>query len=96
MSLSILYVFNPITRLESSFFISDVIVRIIIIFLSLAGLVIYVGLIDKFLINAKKDQLEKNNEHVMGVLNSVQLLSERLHDAGKSLSQISENDNINQ
>lgn len=60
--------------------------------LSLAGLLIFVFFVSYFLVNAKKDELEKNNEHVMSVLSSVQLLSERLHTAGTSLSQISENE----
>lgn len=42
--------------------------------------------------NAKKDELEKNNEHVMSVLNSVQQLSQQLQEAGSSLSKISENE----
>ena len=36
--------------------------------------------------------MEKNNEHVMSILGSVQLLSKKLHDAGVSLFQISENE----
>lgn len=43
-------------------------------------------------VNAKKDELEKNNEHVMSVLNSVQQLSQQLQEAGSSLSKISENE----
>ena len=42
--------------------------------------------------NAKKDELEKNNEHVTSVLAAVQTLSENLHTAGLSLSQVSENE----
>ena len=50
---------------------------------------IFVYFVAHFLVNAKKDELEKNNQQVMGVLNSVQLLSARLHTAGETLSQVS-------
>ena len=92
LSLLILFLLNPVTRPVDSFFVTDSLLRFICIFLSLAGVVIFVAFINKFLLNAKKDQLEKNNEHVMSVLKSVQLLSERLYDAGNSLSQVSENE----
>lgn len=45
-----------------------------------------------FLVNAKKDELEKNNEHVTSVLLAIQTLSENLKTAGLSLSQVSENE----
>ena len=45
-----------------------------------------------FLVNAKKDEMEKNNEHVRRVLSSVQSLSENLFSAGTNLSHISENE----
>ena len=60
--------------------------------LSLTGLIIFVFFVSHFLVNAKKDELEKNNEHVMSVLNSVEMLSERIQEAGTTLSQISENE----
>ena len=92
ISLLILFLLNPVTRPVDSLLVTDGLLRFICIFLSLAGVVIFVAFINKFLLNAKKDQLEKNNEQVMSVLNSVQLLSERLYDAGNSLSQVSENE----
>lgn len=77
---------------KDELFITDIIICIIALVLSLAGLLIFVFFVAHFLVNAKRDELEKNNEHVMSILGSVQLLSKKLHDAGVSLFQISENE----
>ena len=49
-------------------------------------------LVNRFLVNAKKDEMERNNEKVKNVLDSVQSLSANLLSAGQALSQISENE----
>ena len=77
---------------KDELFITDILMCLVALILSLAGLLIFVFFVSHFLVNAKKDELETNNAHVMSVLSSVQLLSERLHTAGTSLSQISENE----
>lgn len=74
---------------KDELFLTDVIICLIALVLSLAGLAIFVFFVAHFLVNAKKDELEKNNEHVMSVLGAVQKLSEKLHTAGIVLSQIS-------
>lgn len=58
--------------------------------MSLVGLTIFVFFVSNFLVTAKKDELEKNNERIMNVLNSVQMVSQKLGDAGNTLSQVSE------
>ncbi len=60
--------------------------------LSLTGLIIFVFFVAHFLVNAKKDELEKNNEHVTSVLATVRELSDKLHTAGLALSEISGNE----
>ena len=77
---------------KDNLFITDIIICIIALVLSLAGLLIFVFFVAHFLVNAKKDELEKNNEHVMNILDSVQSLSLKLHAAGSSLSHVSENE----
>lgn len=77
---------------KDELFIGDVLMCLVALVLSLTGLLIFVFFVAHFLVNAKKDELEKNNEHVMNILASVQTLSERLHMSGASLSQISENE----
>lgn len=60
--------------------------------LSLLTVVLLTYLINRFLVNAKKDELERNTEQVKNVLSAVSSLSDNLHEAGVSLSQISENE----
>ena len=92
ISLVILFVANPVTRPVDSLYITDGILRVICIFLSMAGVVFFCLFIDKYLLHAKKEQLEKNNERVMQVLSSVHQISQQLHTAGTSLAAISENE----
>ncbi|MBP3609195.1 MAG: hypothetical protein J6J42_02530 [Lachnospiraceae bacterium] len=75
---------------KDELFLGDILMCLVALVLSLSGLLIFVFFVSHFLVNAKKDELEKNNEQVMSVLNSVQALSERLYTAGTALSQISE------
>ncbi len=77
---------------KDELFLSDTLMCLVALVLSLAGLLIFVFFVAHFLVNAKKDELEKNSEHVTSVLASVQTLSENLRAAGLSLSQISENE----
>ncbi|MBQ4522238.1 MAG: hypothetical protein IJA10_04725 [Lachnospiraceae bacterium] len=77
---------------KDELFLTDILMCLVALVLSLTGLIIFVFFVAHFLVNAKKDELEKNNEHVMSVLASVQLLSDRLREAGFSLSQVSENE----
>ena len=66
--------------------------RVVCVALSLATIVLLTWLINRFLVNAKKDELEKNTEQVKNVLTEVSALSESLYVAGATLSQISENE----
>lgn len=77
---------------KDDLFLTDVIICLIALVLSLAGLIIFVFFVAHFLVNAKKDELEKNNEHVTSVLIAVSELSEKLYTAGQTLSQVSGNE----
>ena len=77
---------------KDELFVGDILLCLIALVLSVAGRLIFVYFVSHFLVNAKKNELEQNNERVMNVLQSVQELSEKLHVAGTSLSQISENE----
>ncbi|MGN1415571.1 MAG: methyl-accepting chemotaxis protein [Oscillospiraceae bacterium] len=70
-------------------FLPNLFDRIIAVALSLPTLVLLVFLISRFLVNAKKDELQRNNERVQNVLRSVQELSGRMLEAGTALSGIS-------
>ena len=81
---------SDLMPVKDELFLADVLMCLVALILSLSGLLIFVFFVSHFLVNAKKDELEENNQHVMGVLDSVQTLSERLFAAGSALSQISE------
>lgn len=85
ISLIILFVFNPTARPVDSLFVTDSILRVICIVLSLAGVVILLAFINKFLLNAKKEQLERNNAKVENVLQKVTYIAAGLGDASKAL-----------
>lgn len=78
---------------KDALFIPNVIARIVCLLLTLLFIIILTYLIARFLVNAKKDEMERNNEKVLNVLNSVQLLSDRLANAENALLQISEKEN---
>ncbi len=77
---------------KDELFITDILMCLVALVLSLTGLLIFIFFVAHFLVNAKKDELEKNNTHITSILTSVQELSERLYVAGETLSQISENE----
>ena len=83
---------TEIMPVKDDVFVTDILLCITALVLSLTGLTIYVFFVAHFLVNAKKDELEKNNEKIMNVLSSVEALSEKLHTAGNSLSQVSESE----
>lgn len=73
-------------------FIVNMLDRGICVVLSLATIVLLTYLINRFLVNAKKDELERNTEQVKNVLSAVQSLSENLSAAGTALFQVSESE----
>ena len=83
---------SDLLPVKDELFLTDILMCLVALVLSLAGLLIFVFFVAHFLVNAKKDELEKNNEHVTSVLTAVQTLSENLQTAGLSLSQVSENE----
>ncbi len=83
---------SALMPVRDELFPTDLIICLLALVLSLAGLLIFVYFVAHFLVNAKKDELEQNNEHVQNVLSSVRELSEQLSTAGTTLSQISENE----
>lgn len=76
---------------RDTLFIPNVIARLVCLLLTLLFIVVLTYLISHILVNAKKDELEHNNEKVMKVLDTVQELTESLQTAGLALSQVSEN-----
>ncbi len=83
---------DTLLPIKDALFIPNIISRVVCLLLTLLFIIILTYLIRKFLVNAKKDEIERNTEQVKNVLVAVQALSENLHTAGLSLSQISENE----
>lgn len=79
---------------RDSLFPVNLLDRIVCISLSLSIIVLLTYLINKFLVNAKKDEMNRNIEKVNRVLSEVQSLSESLSAAGESLSQVSESESV--
>ena len=52
---------------KDELFLADILMCLVALVLSLTGLIIFVFFVAHFLVNAKKDELEKNNEHVRSV-----------------------------
>ncbi len=84
---------HALLPVKDELFIPNLIARVVCLLLTLLFIIILTWLISHFLVNAKKDEMERNNEKVMNILSSVQTLSDKLQNAGVSLSQISENEN---
>lgn len=77
---------------KDGFFIANMMDRVVCVALSLPTIILLTYLTNRFLINAKKDEMERNTEQVRSVLSAVSSLSENLYTAGTVLSQISESE----
>ena len=85
VSILILFFANSITYPDKSLFWSDTVIRTICITLSMLGVIILMVFIDKFLLNAKKEQLEKNNAKVSMLLERVSSIAGQLGEASHAL-----------
>ncbi|WP_029322298.1 methyl-accepting chemotaxis protein [Butyrivibrio sp. AE3004] len=74
---------------KDELFITDVIMCVVGLVLSLAGLVMFLFFVSHFLITAKKDELEENNRRVTGVMDAVRSISSKMVTAGATLLDIS-------
>ena len=79
---------------KNEYFMVNMTDRIVCISLSLPTTVLLTYLVQRFLVHAKKEEMERNNEQVQKVLSSVQTLSEKLYSAGTNLFRISENESV--
>ena len=77
---------------KDELFLTDVLMCVVALVLSLSGLMIYVFFVAHFLVNAKKDELEKNNERVQNVLNSVSSVARQLGVASDCLVETSQSE----
>lgn len=92
ISMIILFVGNPASRPSKDLFLSDSILRTVCISMSLAGVLLFLALVNKFLLNAKKEQIEENNRKIQGVMDKVSGLIKNLGNASESLLETSQNE----
>lgn len=77
---------------KDELFITDVIMCLIGLVLSLLGLAIFIFFMTHFLINAKKNELEENNQRVEAILAKVRNLTEQLDHSSEVLLASSQNE----
>lgn len=83
---------NLLLPIKDTLFIPNMVLRLICVVMSLFFIWLMTWLVQHFLVNAKKDELEKNNDRVSNMLHSVSGLSEKLVKAGDVLSTITSNE----
>lgn len=91
ISLLILFFANSATHPVESMFWSDAILRTICITLSMFGVIVLVVFVNRFLLNAKKDQLEENNAKVSGLLEHIGDIAGKLGEASSALVETTQN-----
>ena len=77
---------------NDALFVPDTVLRIVCILLTMSAVLLLTYLAGVFLVNAKKDELERNNNKVQNVLNKVTGLTEKLSAASSSLLMTSQNE----
>lgn len=77
---------------RDAYFITDVLMCLIGLVLSLVGLGFFIFFMNHFLINAKKDELEENNRRIEKILERVRSLTEELGKASEVLLSSSQNE----
>lgn len=76
---------NTLLPVKDEIFISDMVLRIICTILSMASILLLTFLSERYLVNAKKDELERNNSKVQNILDKVTKFAEELSSASNSL-----------
>lgn len=77
---------------DKSIMLQEILMRIVVIFLTMVGFSLLNYFVSYFLVNAKKDEMEKNNNRVEQVLNKVTELTKSLGDASQALLATAENE----
>lgn len=91
VSLLILFFANAASQPVEELFWSDAILRTICITLSMFGVIVLVVFVNRFLLNAKKDQLEQNTEKVNGLLAHIGDIAGKLGEASMALVETTQN-----
>lgn len=85
---------DALLPVKDEMFMPNLIGRVVCIALSMFYIYLNIFMVSHYLVDAKKDEMEHNNENVRKVLDSVQNMAEKLYSAGTNLSKISENESV--
>lgn len=85
---------DALLPVKDELFKTNVIGRCFCVALSMFYIYLIIYMVSHYLVDAKKDEMERNNENVRKVLDSVQDMAEKLYSAGTNLSRISENESV--
>lgn len=77
---------------KDDLFITDIIMCLVALMLSLVGISVFIFFMAHFLVNAKKDELEENNQRVSNVLDKAVTITEKLKEASSILLSASQNE----
>lgn len=86
------WIYKPINMPREDIWLQEILMRSCLMFLTMAGLLLLVYFASNFLVNAKKDEVEKNSNRVMNILNKVTDLTGRLASASVVLLENSQNE----
>lgn len=75
---------------KNEYFVPNLIGRGVCIALSMSYILLFTYMVEHFLVDAKKDEMEKNNERVQNVLNRVTYISNNLGEASTVLVESSQ------
>lgn len=94
LSLVVSWIIKPdvLMPVKNEMLIPNMVNRAACVVFSLLFIWFFTWLVEHFLVHAKKDEMEKNNERVQNMLHSVAALSEKLGGAGTALSDISQSE----
>lgn len=92
LSLIVLHIFNKAIHPAAEYYISDFIIRVINLTLSIFGVLLFVYFVSHILMDAKKEELEKNRNRMASMLERATLLAENLADSSRILLENSQNE----
>lgn len=92
LSIVVLHILNKTIHPAAEYYISDFIIRIINLTLSIFGVLLFVYFVSNILMDAKKEELEKNRNKMARILEKATLLAENLADSSRVLLENSQNE----
>lgn len=83
---------EEVLPVQDDIFIPDLVIRIIAVILSCAAVLLLTFLANRYLVNAKKEEMEKSANRVQNVLNEITAISGELEIASNVLAEVSQSE----